>query len=105
VPLPNFHSCRLRNPDDFQKDSFRTVERAHNGKQYSVIMGKLTGKSSITEQAYRYKKDTWSVSEARSHCDQHGGSFTPAGKSEGALKLESKVDALLARAEVFGKGR
>ena len=105
MPFLHEASCRLRNPADFQKDSFRRVQRKHGEKPYSVIMAKLIGKSSMMEQAYRYPVANWTTKEARSHCDSHGGNFTPAGKSEGALKLESKVDALLARAEVFGKGR
>lgn len=80
-PYPNEHACRLRQPSDFQADSFRRMTREHEGKQYSVIMGKLKGEDALTEQAYRYPKDAWSVAAARSHCKSHDGGFEPASES------------------------
>jgi HK97 family phage prohead protease len=89
MPLPNEHSCRLRQPGDFQKDSFRRTARKHKGKTYDVISGKLKGEDSMTEQAYRYPKDTWSAADARSHCDSHDGiSFEPAAEDESAAGEE-----------------
>ena len=86
-PYPNEHACRLRNPGDFQDGSFRSTERAHNGKKYRVIMGRLKGEESMAEQAYRYDKDTWSASEARSHCTSHKGSFEAAQKSQENIEM------------------
>lgn len=77
-PFENEHACRLRDPADFQDDSFRRTIRKHDGKEYSVIMGKLKGEDTMTEQAYRYKKDIWTASEARAHCKDHKGKFEPA---------------------------
>jgi HK97 family phage prohead protease len=57
-PLENEHACRLRNPDDFQDDSFRSMNRNHEGKDYRVIMGKLEGKDTMTDQSFRYTKET-----------------------------------------------
>ncbi|MDD5689847.1 MAG: HK97 family phage prohead protease, partial [Caldisericia bacterium] len=74
-PYENEFSCRLKDPALFQEGSFRRGERSHNGKKYSVIYGKLKGKTTLTEQAYRYPKDTWSEEEASSHCKEHKGSF------------------------------
>ena len=84
-PYPNEHSCRLRDPGDFQKGSFRSYERDHNGKKYRVIAGRLKGKTTMTEQAFRYPKDTWTASDAKAHCKDHNGiAFEPAsGKSCG----------------------
>lgn len=85
-PYPNEHACRLREPGEFEPNSFRRVSRDHNGKSYDVIMGKLKGETTMTEQAYRYPKDTWTTAEARAHCKSHDGiSFEPAsttGKSD-----------------------
>jgi HK97 family phage prohead protease len=81
-PFPNEHSCRLREPGDFKDGSFRRTERNHNSKKYSVIMGKLKGEDSMTEQAYRYKKDTWDADDARAHCKSHDGSFEAASESK-----------------------
>lgn len=66
-PLPNEHACRLRDPGDFQADSFRRVEREHEGKPYSIIMGRLKDETSMTEQAYRYPKDDWTEAMAKRH--------------------------------------
>ena len=79
MPYPNEHACRLRQPGEFQPDSFRRVSRKHEGKTYVVIMGRLKGEETATEQAYRYPKDTWEVDEARDHCKEHDGiEFEPA---------------------------
>jgi len=78
-PYPNEHACRLRDPGDFQSDSFRRTQREHEGKQYFVIMGRLRGQETMTEQAYRYPKDTWTADAARGHCRSHDGRvFEPA---------------------------
>jgi len=81
-PYPNEHACRLRDPGDFKDGSFRRTTREHNGKTYSVIMGKLKGEDTMTEQAYRYKKTTWTAAQARSHCNSHDGSFETAQSSK-----------------------
>lgn len=79
MPYENEHACRLRDPGKFQADSFRRTSRKSDGKTYDVIMGKLEGEDSMTEQAYRYPKDAWDADEARSHCESHDGiSFEPA---------------------------
>jgi HK97 family phage prohead protease len=81
-PYPNEHACRLREPGEFQADSFRRTQREHEGKKYSVIMGKLKDEDIMTEQAYRYADDVWTAAEARAHCKTHEGRFEAAtGKS------------------------
>lgn len=77
-PFPNEHSCRLRDPDDFDAESMRRVTRKHEGKEYSVIMGKLEGEDTMTEQAYRYKKTVWDEDDAKAHCKDHDGTFEAA---------------------------
>ena len=77
-PYPNEHACRIREPGDFQEGSFRRTTRDHEGKEYSVIMGRLKGETTMTEQAYRYAKDTWTAGQAGSHCKAHDGSFEAA---------------------------
>lgn len=87
-PYPNEHACRLRNPGDFQDGSFRRMKRRHNGKEYSVIMGRLSGETTMTEQAYRYPKTNWTVAQARSHCRSHDGRFEAAiaNKESGSME-------------------
>jgi ATP-dependent protease ClpP protease subunit len=96
-PYPNEHACRLREPGDFQPDSFRRVSRDHEGKRYDVIVGKLTGETSMTEQAYRYPKTVWTADSARSHCQDHDGSFEAASegdKAESDTQDEDSLDSL-----------
>jgi HK97 family phage prohead protease len=95
-PYENEHACRLRSPSDFDKDTFRRVKRKHEGKEYSVIMGKLKGEDTMTEQAYRYDKKVWSESEARSHCKDKDGSFEAAKKAEGMTYVEEAEMVLAA---------
>lgn len=82
-PFPNEHACRLRDPGDFEQDSFRRMDRESDGKSYSVIMGKLDGETTMTEQSYRYPKDGWTEGEARSHCTDHDGILFEPASSEG----------------------
>lgn len=80
-PYPSEHACRMKDPGGFQPDSFRRVSRNHDGKRYSVIMGKLKGETTMTEQAYRYPKTVWDTASARAHCKSHGGmTFEPASE-------------------------
>ena len=81
-PYPNEHACRLRDPDDFQEGSMRRISRVSGGKEYSVIVGRLEGEDTLTEQAYRYDKNTWDEDEAKSHCEEHDGKFEPASEKQ-----------------------
>lgn len=79
-PFANEHACRLNDPEKYER--FRRVngDREVNGKKIDVIYGiKSDGKSE--EQAYRYPKGDWSVSDARKHCKSHNGSFEAARES------------------------
>lgn len=83
-PYPNEHSCRLKAPGGFKPESFRRIERTTDGKKYNIVMGRLKGETTMTEQAYRYPKDTWTESSARTHCKAHDGIlFEPAMKKSG----------------------
>jgi hypothetical protein len=53
-------------------------------------MGRLKGKSSMTEQTYRYPKSAWSASEARVHCQDHSGTFEAAKKTQSTEKWKPK---------------
>lgn len=84
-PYPGEHACRLRDPGDFEDDSFRRVneDREHEGKPIDVIYGKLEGEDTMTEQAYRYPDDDWSADAAKSHCQDHDGiEFEPAEEED-----------------------
>jgi hypothetical protein len=89
-------ACRLREPDDFQPNSFRRTPRAHDGKPYDVIAGKLKGEDTMTEQAYRYPKDDWDEADARKHCTDHDGkTFEPASEGDGESDLDALTQSLI----------
>jgi len=78
MPYPNEHACRLRDPDAFQKGRFRRISRKSAGRIYHIIVGRLKGQKAMTEQAYRYPKESWTAAQARKHCKEHGGRFEAA---------------------------
>jgi len=92
-PYPNEHACRLRDPGDFEDNTFRRSERESDGKRYSVILGRLTGEETMTEQAYRYGIDVWEEAAARSHCGEHDGSFEAASGEKAWDGLAGKAGA------------
>ena len=78
MPYSNEHSCRMHDPADFEKDSFRRIEKG----DLSIIIGKLRGKDTTTTQAYRYSIDKWTEAKAKTHCEEQGGKFEAAKKAE-----------------------
>ena len=81
-PFPSEHSCRLRDPGDFDSESFKRTSRDHEGKKYDIIIGKLDGEDTMTEQAYRYPIDGWESADAKSHCAVAKGAFEEAAGGE-----------------------
>ena len=73
MPYQNEHSCRLRDPGDFQAGSFRRIKRGRSGQKkpdgrpLAIIIGKLKGKTTTTTQAYRYPTADWTEAAARKH--------------------------------------
>ena len=81
MPYPNEHSARVRDPGDFQPDSFRRKTIA-NG--VDIILGRLKGESTMTTQAYRFNKTVFTAAEAKEWLKDHKVeyiSFEPASKS------------------------
>lgn len=71
------------------------MEREHNGKIYSVIIGwPGDGDEGSEDQSYRYHKDTWTEAAARKHCEEKKGTFEPLKKEEdtGAEELIGGVE-------------
>ncbi len=78
MPLPNEMSCRLVQPGEFKR--FARMERDHDGKKYSAIIGWYKDKEGSADQAYRYNKEVWTEGQARNHCKEKEGTFEPAKK-------------------------
>jgi len=80
-PFPNEHSARVRNPGDFQSNSFKRKNIA-NG--IDIILGRLTGQTTMTIQSYRFKIDIFTAAEAKKWLKDHKINyilFEPAKKS------------------------
>ena len=77
-PYPSEHSCRLREPGEFEENSFR---RIRSGK-VSLIIGRLKGKTTTTAQAIRYPKSSWTAAEAAADCRSKKGKFEAAASGE-----------------------
>lgn len=90
-PYANEHACRLKDPDGFEDNSMRSMMRKHKGKEYRVIMGKMKGEDTMTDQAFRYKKDTWTSAEASAHCKSHDGTFEAATETEAEVDVKKDV--------------
>lgn len=74
MPYPGEHSCRISEPSRFQPKSFRRIVQG----KLAIIIGKLTGESTTTTQAFRYPIDDWSEADARAHCKDQKGRFESA---------------------------
>jgi hypothetical protein len=80
-PYANEHACRLLEPISGAPTRRKNGEGDHNGKKYDVIYQQQKD-DTWKRQAFRYPKDNWTASEARSHCKSHDGiAFEPAAES------------------------
>jgi len=95
MPYENEHSARLKNPKDFEPDSFR---RTNGGTIYgtkkvpktiAIIWAKLKGKSKpkdpVIPQALRFSTKNWTVQKAKKWLKDNNikyQSFEPAKKKE-----------------------
>jgi hypothetical protein len=67
MPYAGLHACRIRNPDDFESGSFRTINQETDGKPIQILVGKLKGEDATDVQSFRYPTGSWSESQARKH--------------------------------------
>ena len=83
-PYPNEHAARVRDPGDFEANSFRSKELPKaNGVR--IILGRLKGQTTTTTQAYRFPIESFTADEAKTWLKDHdvkGASFEPAKKAE-----------------------
>lgn len=81
MPLRNFHACRLVDPDQFQEDTIRQIQR----KSVNLIIGRPHGMTKTRVQSIRYPTEIWSKTAARRSCAQRDGIFEPAEPKLGEL--------------------
>lgn len=81
MPYTNEHSCRLIMPINGAETKRVNNARNHEGKPYHVIYQKQKD-GKWKEQAYRYSKDVWTASTAKSHCESHDGILFETAKEK-----------------------
>ena len=89
-PYKNEHACRLKDPDNYDKFARKNCDQKHDDKCIDVIYGIKGDKTEI--QALRYKKDVWSESDAKKHCDSRGGKFEAAATESIDLTEDKETD-------------
>lgn len=63
---------RIREPEEFEADSFRRVTIQKEKPRVFSIMGKLKGEDSMTIQALRFpKEDAWTMEKAKAWVKEH----------------------------------
>ena len=102
-PSPNEHSARVRDPADFESDSFRSKELADSGIR--VILGKLEGEDETPYEEAQYyclaaliatlRRTVASLANADivGHCDIAPGRKTDPGEAFDWQALESLLTA------------
>jgi len=124
MPYPNEHACRIRDPGEFQDESFRRIDRGEGSEKLTIIIGRPKGQTTTATQAYRYDKEIWTEGRARTHCKENDGAFEAATKeaimlsdknkrnllqsaliSEYGLGIESPIPKKLTIEEVFDNER
>lgn len=63
---------RVRDPDDFQQDSFRTITISEDDGIQAVI-GRPEGETTTEIQTYIFDKEKWTTATAQSWVDEHEG--------------------------------
>jgi len=81
-PYPNFHACRILDPDAF--DQFRTSSETiedgdFDGKPLEVLFGRHAESGEWSLTSYRMPVEEWTEAEAKAFCRAHDGIlFEPA---------------------------
>lgn len=102
MPFENEHAARIRQPSDFQTDSFRRITRQADGKRLIVIVGRLKGKTTTTSQSFRFPTAVWTAAEARAFASSHDAKgFEPATAAKAGI--DAAVHTFPKRTRTVGK--
>ena len=94
-PYPNFHACRIREPEDF--DRFRTrsetlEEGTYEGRSIEILYGREKESGDWDIASYRLPLDEWTEAEARKWCEAHDGiKFEPATGEEESEDVQDQA--------------
>lgn len=65
------HHYRIRDPKDFDENTFKTVTIKKDKPVIKSVMGKLKGEDSMTMQNLMFPKDEWTLDEAKKWVKDH----------------------------------
>jgi hypothetical protein len=90
-PFPDFHVCRIREPDEF--DRFRSADETIDDKPVVVLYGREIETEDWDIASYHLPVDEWTEDEARAFCEEHDGVFEPAtGEDDEAGDEDAPAD-------------
>jgi len=88
---------RVRDPEDFQPDSFRTITLKEDKPRVFAIIGKLKGETTTTIQALRFpKEDGWTLEKAKEWVAKHFRKNDQSAVESGRISLRSEYIGLAA---------
>jgi len=96
VATENYIRFRQIDPNDFDKNSFRTII-LDKKKGIKGIVGKLKGKTTTTLQSYIFQKDKWTEKEAQTWVDTHKASDLVTAPYNTVTELPSSVKDNMAK--------
>lgn len=84
---------RVREPSDFQEDSFRTITIGDEDDGIQAVIGRLDGETSTTVQAFVFDKEKFTVAEAQEWVDEHEKQTVPveAEKAEPEAASDEEI--------------
>jgi cation transport regulator len=82
----NYIRLRQKDPNDFEKDTFRTIILSKSRGIHAII-GRLKGKATTTIQSYLFEKNKWNVKDAQTWVKKHQGSIDN-GNENAILSLD-----------------
>lgn len=88
MPLPSEHSCRQRDPGDFDEKSF---SRKNIADGVDIIAGHLKGETTMTTQTYRLKADKFTVAEAKQWLKDNDVTCKSFETASGSKNMENAV--------------
>ncbi len=83
MPYLNSYVCRLYDPKDYVKGTFRSkiVESQKDGRPIRVILAKRSSRGSMEVQSLRFPKSVWKSSEVKAICRDNYGLFEDVQKN------------------------
>jgi ATP-dependent protease ClpP protease subunit len=86
MPYPSEHAARLRDPGDFESDSFR---RQNIADGIDIIIGHLKGETTMTNQAYRFDAEKFTEKQAKDWLKEHDIEYISFEPSSGSVAEDS----------------